>query len=77
VTDETPIEPVADPAADGQPTVEQAALAAEAVTAAEPLRVPSPASSAPALPDERPELLVGAAFAGGLALALLLKRLAR
>jgi hypothetical protein len=27
--------------------------------------------------DERPELLVGGAFAGGLVLALLLKRLAR
>jgi hypothetical protein len=27
--------------------------------------------------DERPEAFVGAAFAGGLALALLLKRLAR
>jgi hypothetical protein len=75
VTDETPLEPAADPVSDGQPTVEQAALAAEAMSASEPLRVPPPSS--PAGTDERPELLVGAAFAGGLALALLLKRLAR
>jgi hypothetical protein len=75
VTEEIPTDPAADPATDGQPTVEQAALAAESVTADEPLRVPPPAS--PAETAERPELLVGAAFAGGLALALLLKRLAR
>ncbi|HKG02576.1 MAG TPA: hypothetical protein VKB03_05300 [Conexibacter sp.] len=55
----------------GQPTVEHAALAAETgapVAAVAP--APSPA-------DERPELVVGAAFAGGLVLALFLKRLAR
>lgn len=75
MTDETPLEPTVDPADDGQPTVEQAAIAAESLTAAEPLRVPPPSS--PAAADQRPELLVGAAFAGGLALALLLKRLAR
>lgn len=75
MTDEIPTEPVADPTVDGQPTVEQAAIAAEAVTASEPLRIPPPSS--PAGADERPELLVGAAFAGGLVLALLLKRLAR
>lgn len=51
----------ADPAQDGQPTVEQ------------PVIVPVPPSTA----DERPELTVGAAFAGGFVLALLLKRLAR
>jgi hypothetical protein len=77
MTDETPIEPTAvDPAVDGQATVEHAALAAESLNASEPLRVPPPSSSA-GIADERPELLVGAAFAGGLALALLLKRLAR
>jgi hypothetical protein len=58
----------------GQPTIEQAALAADtgapAAVAAAALTPPSPA-------DERPELVVGAAFAGGLALALFLKRLAR
>jgi hypothetical protein len=59
-------------AADGQPTAEQAALAAEAA-----VRGATP-PHAPAVPtDERPELAVGAAFAGGLVLALFLKRLAR
>jgi hypothetical protein len=58
----------AEAANNGQPTVEHAALAPDAGAAAPTL--PSPA-------DERPELVVGAAFAGGLALALFLKRLAR
>jgi hypothetical protein len=72
---------------DGQPTVEAAALGADGVSTnpAEPLAAAAaaPASGAtvtaapPSTADERPELLVGAAFAGGLALALLLKRLAR
>lgn len=56
----------------GQPTVEQAAIAAD--TGAPPSAV-APTFPSPA--DERPELVVGAAFAGGLALALFLKRLAR
>lgn len=51
----------------GQPTVEQAAPAAALPTTA----------SGGAAADERPELAVGAAFAGGLVLALFLKRLAR
>jgi hypothetical protein len=55
----------------GQPTVEQAALAADAL--ATPTSVPVPPSTF----DERPELVVGAAFAGGLVLGLLLKRLGR
>jgi len=59
-------------AGDGQPTAEQAALAAEAaVRGATPPHAPAAAA------DERPELAVGAAFAGGLVLALFLKRLAR
>ncbi len=70
----------AEPANDGQPTVEAAALAADAVpesaSAAAPTPVAVPASP-PAIADERPELVVGAAFAGGLVLALFLKRLAR
>jgi hypothetical protein len=75
----------AEPANDGQPTVEQAAHA-DAVTAAAGPAAPAAdahapaiaaAPSAPSPTDERPELVVGAAFAGGLALALLLKRLAR
>lgn len=66
----------AEPTADGQPTVEHAALAADTAAAN---GQPAPAlPAAPATPaDERPELAVGAAFAGGLVLALLLKRLAR
>lgn len=70
----------ADPAHDGQPTVEHAALdpdeplglTSEAVPP-QPASVPVPSPTA----GDRPELAVGAAFAGGLALALLLKRLAR
>jgi len=71
----------AEPANDGQATVEQAALAADAAVpepdrAAAPTRVAVPAAQPP-IADERPELVVGAAFAGGLVLALFLKRLAR
>jgi len=71
---------------DGQPTVEQAALAAEAAVrggTATPHAYPTTASgggaaaSGGAASDERPEIAVGAAFAGGFVLALLLKRLAR
>ena len=56
----------AEAANNGQPTVEHAALAADAAPGA-----------LPPVADERPELVVGAAFAGGLVLALFLKRLAR
>jgi hypothetical protein len=52
-------------AADPQPTVEQDALAP-----------PSLDGGVAAVP-ERPELTIAAAFAGGLALALVLKRLGR
>lgn len=38
--------------------------------------VPPSSSSAAAAVSDRPEIAVGAAFAGGLALALILKRLA-
>ena len=55
-----------------QSTVEQAAIAADGSASQTP-----PASAPIAAPaDERPELAVGAAFAGGFVLALLLKRLA-
>jgi hypothetical protein len=37
----------------------------------------APAAASLGTPEAHPELIVGAAFAGGLALALLLKRLAR
>jgi hypothetical protein len=66
---------------DGQSTAEHAAISPE-TPAVEPAvlngaapgayKVPAPSNA-----DERPELLVGGAFAGGLVLALLLKRLAR
>ena len=65
----------ADPASDGQPTAEQAALAAD--VAARGGTAPPSRRRYPPTADERPELAVGAAFAGGLVLALLLKRLAR
>lgn len=55
-----------------QPTVEHAALGASTPTAAPPAPF-----AAPAIPADRPELRIGAAFAGGLTLALVLKRLAR
>jgi len=77
----------ADAVHDGQPTVENAALAAEqlATDPDEPLGLTSEAvpaqpvavSAPPTTADAHPEYAVGAAFAGGLALALLLKRLAR
>jgi len=73
MTDAVP-EPAATSDDDGQPTVEQAALAAEAAVRGG--TAPSHAYPATA-PDEHPEIAVGAAFAGGFVLALLLKRLAR
>lgn len=67
------------PDSGAQPTVEQAALAPDA--AVPPIAAPSqngtPASAPAAAPAERPELVVGAAFAGGFALALVLRRLVR
>lgn len=60
----------AQPAA-GQPTTEQPALSAA------PTAPPGPAAAPTAGADEHPEIAAGAAFAGGLALALLLKRFAR
>ena len=66
----------AEPTADGQLTAEQAALASSGATPPPPVAL-STAASGGAPADERPEVAVGAAFAGGLVLALLLKRLAR
>jgi hypothetical protein len=69
----------AEPAYDGQPTVEHDALGADGVTTnpaeafAAAAAEPSPAPAA----DAHPERAVGAAFAGGFVLAFLLKRLAR
>jgi hypothetical protein len=39
--------------------------------------IQSDGASTTAAPDDRPEIAVGAAFAGGLAVAMILKRLAR
>jgi hypothetical protein len=60
-------------------TDRQVAMPGATPTAPAPLPPPStPASTGPpAAAGEHPELPVGAAFAGGLALALILKRLAR
>ncbi|MEA2249803.1 MAG: hypothetical protein QOI62_3506 [Solirubrobacteraceae bacterium] len=46
-------------------------------TAAEGFTSSGPLSSLPVDVDERPEILVGAAFAGGFLAALILKRLGR
>jgi hypothetical protein len=64
----------ATPGADdaSQPTVEQSALAPNV-----PPAFASNGGAPPPAAPERPELTVAAAFAGGLALALVLKRLAR
>jgi hypothetical protein len=51
-----------------QPTVDAAPGASDSI----PLQ-----ARAAAVADERPEVAVGVAFAGGLVLALILKRLAR
>lgn len=72
------------PANDGQATAEQAAAAAStagpaaatAPTAGLPAAPAAASGAAPSAFDERPELAVGAAFAGGFVLALVLKRLA-
>jgi len=69
------------PQPDGQSTAEHAAIAPE-TPVVEPVQLNGAAPGAyrvpaPSTVDERPELLVGGAFAGGLVLALLLKRLAR
>lgn len=82
-------EPVSDPdpepepergPADAADTAEQSAAAwAPALDTGEPAPPPYAPSDSVAVEDEpgggRPELLVGAAFAGGLALALILRRL--
>jgi len=65
----------------GQATPEQAARATDAALAASPgasVPVTPPATTVPlSTADERPELVVGAALAGGFVLGLLLKRLGR
>lgn len=64
---------VVDPAIAAEPVV-----ASEVVTDKRPTFEATPvADPSPSPTDEKPELLVGAAFAGGLVAALILKRLGR
>jgi hypothetical protein len=64
--------------ADEQPTTEQDATAGPAAAAPPPpAQSPLSVDSADDAFAERPEAFVGAAFAGGLALALIMRRLAR
>jgi hypothetical protein len=59
-------------------TAEALAAAAPAIDGSAPaIDAAAGGSALASVTDERPELLVGAAFAGGLALAILLKRLAK
>lgn len=44
---------------------------------APPASAPAPVAAAAAIVSERPEALVGAAFVGGIALALIVRRLGR
>jgi hypothetical protein len=70
---EQPETPAAEPTADGaagQPTVEQAASWVPQAPSGE-------GTAGPAALGDRPEMAVGAAFAGGFLAALILKRLAR
>ena len=70
-------QPGKEPGADDAP----AAVGSEEPTLAHPAAPPTPAAAPAdvimAAAQERPELAVGAAFAGGLVLAMILKRLAR
>jgi hypothetical protein len=72
-------QPGKEPGADDAP----AAVGSEEPTLAHPAAPPTPTPAAApadvimAAAQERPELAVGAAFAGGLVLAMILKRLAR
>ncbi len=66
-----------DGAGTAQPTAEEAAIGVAPVAPAGSGAAAVPPLPPSGAPDERPELAVGAAFAGGLALALLLKRMAR
>jgi hypothetical protein len=84
VTDQPPSEPPAptvEPVPASAPTVEPALASAPTVEPApEPTAEPgsSPIDAFTSLfPESRPEIAVGAAFGGGVLVALILKRLAR
>ncbi|HWE15454.1 MAG TPA: hypothetical protein VG365_18150 [Solirubrobacteraceae bacterium] len=75
-------QPTSPPPSDESPPEAPATLAPVPPPAFGTTGPPAPDESSPAgggslLPADRPELAVGAAFAGGLVLALILKRLAR
>jgi hypothetical protein len=63
--------------AEDQPTTEQEPGAETGSAAPPPAESPLGATTADDAFAERPEAFVGAAFAGGLALALIMRRLAR
>jgi hypothetical protein len=63
--------------ADDQPTTEQDATASASSGVPPPGESPLSVGSQEDAFAERPEAFVGAAFAGGLALALIIRRLAR
>ena len=71
MTDTPPSEPPAQQPDGDQPPVPESPPAFEDTTSA------APTGLAAAFPPDRPERAVGAAFAGGMVLALILKRLAR
>jgi hypothetical protein len=68
-----PTEPINQGATGERPNGEHAARASDRVSGETPLSVESESDPF----AERPEAFVGAAFAGGLALALILRRFAR
>ena len=74
---ETASEPSSPIASEASPTAPSSTAESSWATPPEPVRN-SVAGDAPgAIESERPEVAVGAAFAGGFVLAMILKRLAR
>jgi hypothetical protein len=69
--------PPAPPVIETPPAAPAAAVPASPPPPSAGAPAPSPSSGGGSLVGDRPELAVGGAFAGGLVLALILKRLAR
>lgn len=63
------------PAPSEPPTIAQTPELPTAVQAAPPVTAPADSGGSRGLAYDRPEVLVGGAFAGGILLALILKRL--
>ncbi|MEI7625794.1 MAG: hypothetical protein WCK06_06530 [Actinomycetota bacterium] len=80
MTERPPIPPPMDPPAEGAAAVEPEVVAAAPAEPVEPVSAPIAADTSPAsdtvTSSGRPELIVGAAFVSGLALAFILRRLA-